>query len=166
MLGSELDLSSTSKGQLKYSKKLNSLQTQDLYGIQLSSPFPTNINIYNRQPFEKKKPSNKYELSSDSEDEIEENQTPVKNELEVQNPTKFKIQTQMMNDLEVKRKQIVKKKIEEKRKQLEYQFKSQFEKSEEKLETILKQTQTEKEKKVEIFTKLHQLVFFIFFFLI
>jgi hypothetical protein len=157
MLGSELDLSSTSKGQLKYSKQMNSLQTQDMYGIELSSPFPTNLNIYNRQPFEKKKPSNKYELSSESEDEVEENQT-LKNELEVQNPTKFKIQTQMMNDLEVKRKQLVKKKIEEKRKQLEYQFKSRFEKSEEKLEIILKQTQAEKEKKVEIFTKLHQLV--------
>jgi hypothetical protein len=155
MLGSELDLSSTSKGQLKYSKQMNSLQTQEMYGIELSSPFPTNLNIYNRQPFEKKKPSNKYELSSESEDEVEENQT-LKNELEV--PTKFKIQTQMMNDIEVKRKQLVKKKIEEKRKQLEYQFKSRFEKSEEKLEIILKQTQAEKEKKVEIFTKLHQLV--------
>eukprot|EP01080_Neovahlkampfia_damariscottae_P004320 gene4320-7676_t len=160
----ELDLSNTSKGQLKYSRQMSSLKTTNqnsIFGHDFASPFPTNFsNPYHRQPFaEKKKKQNKFVLPSDSESESEDELTEtIKPDLEVQNVSKLKIQTQILNDFEAHRKLSVKQKIEEKRKQLENQLKERYSKSEGKYNEILRKSIEEKEQKMEIFSKLHQKV--------
>ena len=172
-MSNELDFSGTSKGQLKYSPKIDALKPTDqnsIFGISLSSPFPSNFSNYytkEQQPFttttgSKKKKQNKYVLSSESESESEEEEEDTseytKPALEIPTTSKLKIQTKFLNDFETQRKLIVQKKIEEKRKALEKQLKERYSKSEKKLNEILNQSAKEKEKKIEIFSKLHQQV--------
>ena len=176
-MSNELDFSRTSKGQLKYSPKIDALKPTDqnsIFGISLSSPFPSNFSNYytkEQQPFttttttgSNKKKQNKYVLSSESESESEEEEEEedtseyTKPALEIPTTSKLKIQIKFLNDFETQRKLIVQKKIEEKRKELENQLKERYSKSEKKLNEILNQSAKEKEKKIEIFSKLHQQV--------